>query len=448
MYLFIGFFIVVVTVATFVYLYYSRETTLAEAIALYETNEFEKAADMFKNYSSARPSDIRPKKYLAEIYFKKKEYVTAIKECISITVSRSSTFREKANAYALMAEMYIEQGLNDKAAKVAIDGFRLDPKNPDIHYQLGVIYVKTEKYSHAIKEFNLVLSSDRTHIQARMMLADLHMRSRDEVKAIFQYKRILEINPNYNDARYKLAKIYYENGELPAAVSELDKITDITGIEIDYYYMLSNYYIKSKNKEKSKEILEKIVLGNEVKDEKLTFMRYELAVFYEEEGKYGEAFELYERIRADIPRYRDVNVRIQKINKVLFPEEHAKMIDSIDYNALANLEFEDLFYRLVDKLGYKETKLVLKNRNKVLIIAVEKFKTLLQGKYIIQMNRSFDKVMEGELFKFMEYIAEEKAAKAIFITTATFTDEAIKYSEKHENLQLLDKVNIYETIGG
>ncbi|BDU50081.1 tetratricopeptide repeat protein [Haliovirga abyssi] len=444
MIIFIVFILLIIGIGIFLYMYYSRESKLAEGIAYYDNDDYEKALEVLKSYIVAKPYDIRARKYLAELYLKQNEYILALKECIAITVSSYATFKEKADAYAKMAEIYIEQGILDKATKVAVKGFKLEPKNAEIHYSLGKIYLLTDKLNSAIKEFNLVLSVDRTHIPARLKLAEIHFKNRNDIKAIFQYKKIIELEPNNKEAHFELAKLYYENGEYENAKNEIEKIKDRKGIEIDCDYILVNYYLKVKNKEKAKEIMEKAILGNDIKNEKLTSLRYELGVIYEEEGNFEGAYELYEKIKLDILRYRDIEKRMQKIKKVLFPEEHAKMVQQIDYNKLPTLEFEDLFYKVIDSLGYKEAKLIKKNRNLISIIAVEKFKTLLQGKYLIEMGRNFESVSRHEVEKFLIKIKDEGAKKGILISTSTFNDAAIKLLEEVSNLELVDKVNIYE----
>lgn len=449
MFLMLFILIMLFAVIIFVYMYYSRESLLSDAIAYYEGGDTPKALDLFKSFATARPNDIRAKWHLAKIYAEEKEYVTALRECIAITVSKYSTFREKAEAYALMARIYIAQGIIEKAVKMALEGFRYDPKNKDVHYQLGRIYMASEKTIHAIKEFNLVLSVDRTNIPSRLKLAEIHYGMRNDVKAIFQYKRILEIEPTNREARFRLASIYYANGEFGTCAEELEKIKNIEGLEIDYYYMLSTYYLKAKNIEKSKELMEKIVLVNEIRDDKLIFMRYELALIYEEEDRLGDAYILYEKIKNDMPRYRDVDSRIHKLKKILYPEEHAEIVNKIDYNSLGSGEFEDLFYNVINRLGFKAAKDIQKNRNKILIVAVEKFRTMLQGKILIQISRSFDAVPNAEVEKFIDRVKDEEAVKGLLITTAIFREDAIKLVEASGvDIDLLDKVNVFEIMGG
>lgn len=439
-------FMFAVSIVVGLYLFYSQENVLNSAIYTYEQGEYEKAIDMFKNYLSAKPGNVKARNYLAEIYIERNEPVDALKQLISITVNKYATFREKADAYAKMAEIYTIQEMYDKAAKVCINGYKLEPKNKNIHYNLGFIYKKTEKINRAIKEFNLVLSVDRTHIPSRMRLAEIHQKEGDFVKSIFQYRRITEIDPKNDEARFQLARLFYEKGELDSSARELEKMKDISGKEIDYYYMLTEYYQKTKKFEKHKEALEKIVLSNETENERLTYMRYKLAIIYHEEGKLKEAYDLYFKIKEHTKRYKDVEKRVQKIKKVLYPEEYAKIIDSIDYNNYSNREFEDFFYKLIDKLGYKEIKGVQNNRNKITVVGVEKFKNMLQGTFLLEIIRSFDIVNEGEVYKFDDRMKDEKVSRGVLITTSTFSEDAIKFAQKKKNIDLLDKVNVFEIL--
>lgn len=449
MYVILAFIIIFILFIFFTYIYFSREGIISEAIVQYENGEIEKALENFRSYNMVKPSDIRAKKYLAQIHYELSDYVPALKECVSITVSKYATLKEKSDSFALMAQVYIAQEVYDKAAKMAVEGFKLEPKNPKIHMQLAKIYMLTDKKEKAISEYNMVLNTERTNQEARMNLAKIHEAKGDKVKAAFQYKKILEINPNNEESRFALGKLLYKDGNLKEAIEELIKLNEnsLKDNLVEYYYMLSNYYIKIKDIENAKKWLEKPVFTVEKKDDKITFMQYELAVIYEEEEKLEDAYKLYEQIRMDIPRYRDVNLRIKRLKKILFPDEHAKIIESVDYNSLTMNDMEDLFRKIIDKLGYKEFKILQKNRNKILIIAIEKFKTALQGKYLIQILRHFDAIADGELEKFKIRLEEEKCAKGICITTSTYTESAIDYANSEEKLELMDKVSIFELIG-
>ncbi|NLK62209.1 MAG: tetratricopeptide repeat protein [Fusobacteria bacterium] len=449
MYILFAFVLILGMFIFFIYMYFSRESIIAEAILQYENGDLEKALENFKNYSVVKPYDIRSKKYLAKIHFEFLDYMLALKECVSITVSKFATLREKSDAFALMSEIYIAQEIYDKAAKMAIEGFRLEPKNPKIHMQLGNIYMLTDKKEKAITEYNMVLNTDRMNQEARFNLAKIHELKGDKVKAVFQYKKILEINPNNETARFSLGKLLYKDGNIKEAVDELLKLNESEFKEdiLEYYFMLSNYYLKTKENETAKKYLEKAVFSIDKKDDKVTFMQYELALLYEEEENLDEAYRLYEEIRVNIPRYRDVDLRMKKLKKILFPEEHAKIIESIDYNSLTMNDLEDLFKKIVDKLGYKEFRNLQKNRNRILIIAVEKFKTALQGRFLIQILRNFDPVDAVEIEKLKTRMEEEKCVRAINLTTATYTEEALIFSNEEENIELLDKVSIFELIG-
>ncbi len=121
MLLMIIFLIVFIMFLFFTYVYFSRETILSEAIAFYDNGDVEKALDSFRSYAMVKPMDLRAKKYLAQIHYEQGDYLPALKECISITVKKYATLKEKSDAYALMAEIYIAQEIYDKAVKTAVE---------------------------------------------------------------------------------------------------------------------------------------------------------------------------------------------------------------------------------------------------------------------------------------------------------------------------------------
>ncbi|MGM0508737.1 MAG: restriction endonuclease [Fusobacteriota bacterium] len=441
------FLVLIILLIIFVYIYYSRESKLTEAIAFYENGDYNEALELLEVYSSAKPNSIEAKKYLSKIYNIQKSYTLAIKQAISIANSRYSTNKEKADAYAFVTSLHIKQENYEKAIAIAKKGFRLDPKNINLHYQLGILYMKNEKNYNAIKEFNLVLNKDRTHIDARMNLAKLHHELHHENKERYQYKRILEIDPTYDEARYKMAEVDYSNQKYNQVIERLEKIKEVDeDRKDDYYYMLVNSYIKTKNETNLRELLEKAVLGNDKKNEKVTFMRYELALIYEEEDMIEEAYNLYQKIRLDIPNYRDIKKRINRLKKTLHPEEYEKMISRIDYSSLATSDFKDLYYDVLKLMRYKEHTLIKDSRNVILSLCVEKFKSLLQGRYLIEMIKSPSGVTGGEVKKFYNEMIVNDADKGILISTSKFTEKALEIAKEHD-IELMDKINIFELIG-
>ncbi len=447
MWIFMIFTLIFIGITISVYVYYGRENKLSEAITLYNDNEVEKAFELFKAYLTTKPNDIQAKQYLSKIYYEEEEYLLAAKLLVSLTMSRYATEKEKADAYGFITKIYAKQGKKEKAIQTAMKGFKLDPKNENLHYEMGLIYIQNDKINRAIKEFNLVLHKNRTNLDARMNLSKLHHEQGDEVKAIFQYKRILEINPNYEKASYKLGEIYYNNNDYRNSAKYFEEVKEVKKeLKTNYYYMLINSYIKLQNSEKVKEQLENAVLGSDEKNDKITFMRYELAKIYEIEEKKEKAYNLYQEITQDIPKYRDIVTRINRLKKELYPEEHAKMIEKIDYNNTSEIDFKDLCYKMVSKMGYKEVKLIKDTRNKLLILAAEKFKTILQGKYIIEMTKSPNSITGGEVGKFIAEFKGQEADKGIMISTSTYTEQAIKQVKGYE-IELLDKVDIFEIMG-
>ena len=442
------FFIFIGGIVTF--LFFGKENKYELGVVNYNEGNYGAAKEAFSAYLIRKGYDPKPRFYLAKIALEDEEPLIALKHCISITVNRYATLKEKADAYAFMANIYREQEQSGKATKMAIEGFKLDPKNPSIHYQLGQIYVETDKYHNAVKEFNLVLSADRTHVPARLALAELHYNNKDEVKAIFQYKRILELDPNNVESSFNLAKIYYNNGDLVTSTKELEKIKEPSKeLEMEYYFMLSNYYLKQNELERARELMEKVAYEPYGKSDKQLEIQYNLANIYFLRDEVEKADELYKIIKDENPRYKDIDIKLQKTRKILNPKEYQQMIDEVDYNALGAGEFEDLYYNLIHKIGYKEVKLEIRRRNEMTSIASERFKSILQGKYILSMIRALEPVGRDAIMKFKNILEENQAVRGILISTSTFTDSAISYAEEQDNanIDLMDKVNIFEMLG-
>lgn len=103
--------------------------------------------------------------------------------------------KEKAELHTQIGNSYYEQGNYPLALKELLEAEKLDPKNPIVQNNLGLIYFMRERFDTA-----------EQHI-----------------------KRAIEINPNYSDARNNLARIYLEQKKYPEAERELKiAINDLT----------------------------------------------------------------------------------------------------------------------------------------------------------------------------------------------------------------------------
>lgn len=98
-----------------------------------------------------------------------------------------------------------ERGALRKAERDLREAARLDPANPNIHNNLGAVYVEQSRWGDAEAAFQRALSADPEHVKARVNLGGVFYNEgrRDEALQILQEARAL--SPDDPDVLYTLA---------------------------------------------------------------------------------------------------------------------------------------------------------------------------------------------------------------------------------------------------
>ncbi len=431
----------------YAYIYYSKENVLKDAITMYNNGEIDDAVEKFRTYVVMRKDDVIPRIYLSKIYFEKKDNIDCIRECVSITINKKATNQEKSDAYAMMGEIYLEQNQINRSAQMIAEGLRQMPKNPKLHYTLGLIYLKTEKINNAIVSLNNVLANDRGHIPARLKLAYIHQTSGDMVKAVFQYKKVIELESTNQDARYSLAMIYFNDWNYEKAYGEMKFVKETEENAVNYNYVMSKYFLEEEvDKKRALIYLEKLLLveGNSY----INDVKYEVGKIYQELERYQEAFDLLKTIQTGGKNSIDIEKRLYELEKILNPKYYEELLEKIDYNKLSVQETEELFYKMLDTLGYKEVKLFDRGKTGFTVLAVDKYRPAINEKYFITMLRSEEEITLEQVNDFRAKKRDEKAQFGILITTSMFEDGVTETVTQEERVTLIDKINIYELMGG
>ncbi|MEW6095153.1 MAG: tetratricopeptide repeat protein [bacterium] len=99
-----------------------------------------------------------------------------------------------------------EQGKYDEALAKYRDAQLDEPESQELYFNIGDILYKKQRYEEAIKEYQKVLTSKDTLLQAKTYynIGNCQYRAGKLVDAITSYKKSLEINPNDLEVKYNL----------------------------------------------------------------------------------------------------------------------------------------------------------------------------------------------------------------------------------------------------
>ncbi len=127
-----------------------------------------------------------------------------------------------------LAAYYARLGLLDKAVAQLKTVVRLDPKGPQAHYLLAMVYSSQNKFDLAAGEYELILKSasadNPENAEIYLYLAQLYSSQRKFDEAIVQFNKILEVQPDNVSAYYLLGSIYLETGDRTKAKDAFKKV--------------------------------------------------------------------------------------------------------------------------------------------------------------------------------------------------------------------------------
>jgi tetratricopeptide (TPR) repeat protein len=121
-----------------------------------------------------------------------------------------------ANMHADVAHAYSDAGLRVEAIQelekaVNLSGFA------DLRTKLGVLYRDTGDLARAREQFLAAREANPRYLQARILLAVLHLTSGDHTSAIAELERVLELEPENKSAQMYLRVARKRPSELPSS---------------------------------------------------------------------------------------------------------------------------------------------------------------------------------------------------------------------------------------
>ena len=111
----------------------------------------------------------------------------------------------------------MQAGKLPEAQKEFIAAYNAAPKNPDICYLLGEVYLKSKDFQHAQIYLEQATSIDPKNVQALVALGQLHHQQKDYPAAIAPLEKAASLDSKEWLARWILADIYLRGGEYEKA---------------------------------------------------------------------------------------------------------------------------------------------------------------------------------------------------------------------------------------
>jgi Tfp pilus assembly protein PilF len=173
---------------------------------------------------------------------------------------------EKLNPKDPQIQYALGLALNAKGQhQQAVDHYQkalaLDPKYTEVHNALGASYLEMGKWDEAIGEFNVVLK-DILYLTPFYVLNNLgwaYYKKGDLTHAIENYRRALGMKPDFGLAQYNLGLAYRDRGELEQAVAAFTRTVSLAPQFLDAHAQLGKIYFEMGKKVEARKSFEEVI---------------------------------------------------------------------------------------------------------------------------------------------------------------------------------------------
>jgi tetratricopeptide (TPR) repeat protein len=145
-----------------------------------------------------------------------------------------------------------------KAEKIIREGIALFPRNTDLHYALGMILEKVNRFEESIRSMEKVLALDPQNADALNFIgysyADRGMRLDEAEQMIVQ---ALKIKPDNGYILDSLGWVYFKKNKYAKALNELKRAHELLPDDPNVIEHLGDVYLKIGDNKKAVEYYQK-----------------------------------------------------------------------------------------------------------------------------------------------------------------------------------------------
>jgi tetratricopeptide (TPR) repeat protein len=162
-------------------------------------------------------------------------------------------YPESNTANALMGVVYMDLGMDEKAAEYLEKAVQVLPYDYLSRNNLGIVYGRLEQPEKALKELLTAMWLKPEDDSIKVNLGVFYQRQKEYAKAEEVLNYLLSKNPKHAQLHFRLGMVYKDAGRYEEAVSELSKSMKLAPHILNPYEELGNIYAsKFKDLEKAK----------------------------------------------------------------------------------------------------------------------------------------------------------------------------------------------------
>jgi len=162
-------------------------------------------------------------------------------------------YPDSNTANALMGVVYMDLGMDEKAAKYLEKAIESVPYDYQSRNNLGVVYGRSGQPEKALKEFMTAIWLNPERDTVKINLSVFYQTQKEYQKCEEVLEHLISKNPKNANLYFRLGLLYKEMGRYDAAIVELIKSMELAPHIINPYEELGNIYLsRMKDTEKAK----------------------------------------------------------------------------------------------------------------------------------------------------------------------------------------------------
>lgn len=192
-------------------------------------------------------------------------------------------------AYHELGEIYVKLKDVENSFRQFHHAVVINPDNLKAHLRLGQIYIVAKKTKMAREAATLVLSRSPDDVEGLLLLSGVQIQERNLNSAMLTLEKAASIAPDNPKPHLFLAHLFYYKGNLERAERHYLKTISLDESVKNPYLELFQLYADKGDSKNAETILKRMVQSPGDKSITLT----ELAVYYENTGRFEKAEETY-----------------------------------------------------------------------------------------------------------------------------------------------------------
>ncbi len=231
------------------------ETYLRLGMCRMNLEQFSQAITAFQEAIKDNPQDIKINYQLALAYQKTNQLDKA-EEVYRMLAQQSP---EEAHIYyRTILTMYDRAGNSEKAIEAAKKLIEINPNSEADHYNLGLMYMKLNRYKDAVAAFQEALKINPGYEYAYMNIGYIHYLQKRYADAIDVYKKAVSFIPENADAWFYIGVCYMQLKNFSAALEPLSKSVELRPNNTNALYNLAITYLNLHDKYSAREVHKKL----------------------------------------------------------------------------------------------------------------------------------------------------------------------------------------------